>query len=128
MTGLYPHQVRDSVEPCFNCQTIVSETRSTYDGSFGLIYMCEACAVSQKLTGTGWDPDYCDDCGEMAAFNGPIKGFPDGFACHTCKRPNEAPWWVCIHCLVENHEGHKFESRGGISELDIILKRINGEL
>ena len=109
------------------------ETRECYIQGCGLCQMCCDCAYAEHLNVamsgnfdfSAWIAQECDGCRAPTAFKGPIKGYPDGVRCDTCKNPTGGPVWICVFCLVQKHRGHKFTSWGP-SELDIILQQIEG--
>jgi hypothetical protein len=120
------------VEPCRACGKTGVETRDCFIDGLGLTALCQNCAYFEAKTSrqglydfSSWIAQDCDDCCVPTAFKGRLLGYPDGVRCDECKNPTGGPAWICVFCLVQKHNGHKFTSWGP-SELDIIFQQIQG--
>lgn len=126
------------MEACYDCKRNDVETRECFIDGCGPVDLCRACAeqedreLSPHQGGmydfSAWVPGECDDCRALTAFKGRLDGYPIGVRCDTCSDAANGPIrWVCLRCFISRHTSHKFTSMGGVSELDIILVRIDEE-
>jgi hypothetical protein len=89
--------------------------------SKGDIYLCQKCVNrinpfcrdSYLITWTGFP---CDDCSQLAAFDGDIDDLPTGIVCADCVShldenarfgDSTRGMWLCEPCFDARHLGHK---------------------
>lgn len=93
----------------------------------GDAWICQACAktlipsCSDLSDFTTWSGHPCDECRQMAAFDGLIPPMPEGIVCDQCNSPvtPERGTWLCEHCYDKHHFGHRQK------ELQPVLDRLS---